>query len=52
MKAHAFRDQVVIITDAFSCIGWALALQLAGQGVKVVLAVRPADLLTWKNLSC
>lgn len=45
MKEDVFRDQVVIVTGASSGIGKALALNLAGQGAKVVLAARRADLL-------
>jgi short-subunit dehydrogenase len=52
MKADAFRDQVVIITGASSGIGQALALQLAGQGAKVVLAARRADRLEQVAMAC
>jgi short-subunit dehydrogenase len=52
MKADAFRDQVVVITGASSGIGRALALQLAGQGAKVVLAARRAELLDEIAQSC
>jgi NAD(P)-dependent dehydrogenase (short-subunit alcohol dehydrogenase family) len=45
MKTDVFRDQVVIITGASSGIGKSLALQLAGQGAKVVVAARRAERL-------
>ncbi len=45
MKPDAFCGQVVIVTGASAGIGKALALQLAGQGAKVVLAARRAGLL-------
>jgi short-subunit dehydrogenase len=45
MKAEPFRDQVAIITGASAGIGKSLALQLASQGAKVVLAARRADRL-------
>jgi short-subunit dehydrogenase len=52
MQREAFRDQVAIITGASSGIGRALALQLAGQGSKVVLAARRAELLEDTAAAC
>jgi NAD(P)-dependent dehydrogenase (short-subunit alcohol dehydrogenase family) len=52
MKKNMFRDQVAIITGASSGIGRALALQLAGQGAKVVAAARRADLLEQVAAAC
>lgn len=45
MNAEAFRGQVVIVTGASAGIGKALALLLAGQGAKVVIAARRAERL-------
>ncbi len=45
MRAEPFRDQVAIITGASAGIGKSLALQLAGQGAKVVIAARRVDQL-------
>ncbi len=45
MKPDAFRDQVVIVTGASAGIGQSLALALAGQCAKVVIAARRADRL-------
>ena len=52
MQREAFRDQVAIVTGASSGIGRALALQLAGQGAKVVLAARRADRLEQVAAEC
>jgi NAD(P)-dependent dehydrogenase (short-subunit alcohol dehydrogenase family) len=40
MKADAFRGQSVIVTGASAGIGKAMALQLAHQGARVVVAAR------------
>jgi short-subunit dehydrogenase len=45
MKANAFRDQVVIVTGASAGIGQSLALLLASQCAKVVIAARRTDRL-------
>jgi short-subunit dehydrogenase len=52
MKPDVFRDQVVIITGASSGIGKALALQLADQGAKVVLAARRIERLEEVMVEC
>lgn len=52
MKTLPFTDQVVIITGASSGIGRALALQVAEQGGKVVLAARRIDLLKQAAAEC
>jgi short-subunit dehydrogenase len=45
MKVDAFHDQVVIVTGASAGIGKSLALLLASQCAKVVIAARRADRL-------
>jgi len=52
MKRDAFRDQVVIVTGASAGIGKSLALQLAAQGAKVVIAARRADRLEQVAEAC
>ena len=52
MKADAFRGQVVIVTGASAGIGKALALQLASQGAKVVVAARRAQRLEEVAAGC
>jgi short-subunit dehydrogenase len=45
MKQDAFREQVVIVTGASAGIGKSLALKLASQCAKVVIAARRIDRL-------
>jgi short-subunit dehydrogenase len=45
MKQASFRDQVVIVTGASAGIGKALAIQLASQGARVVIAARREERL-------
>lgn len=52
MKNNSFADKVVIITGASAGIGKALALQLAEQGAKLVLAARDEKKLEDVALLC
>jgi short-subunit dehydrogenase len=45
MNGNEFREQVVIVTGASAGIGKSLALLLANQGARVVIAARRAELL-------
>lgn len=52
MKHAEFRDQVAIVTGASSGIGRAVALQLARQGSKLVIAARRAERLEHLAVEC
>lgn len=52
MKSDVYRDQVVIVTGASAGIGRSLAIQLARQGAKVVIAARRADRLELLAAEC
>ncbi len=52
MKTGAYRDQVVIVTGASAGIGRAIAIQLAGQGAKLVLAARRKERLEEVAAEC
>ena len=52
MRAAAFHGQVVVITGASAGIGRSLALQLADEGAKVVLAARRVNRLEQIAVEC
>jgi short-subunit dehydrogenase len=52
MKKDVFHGQVVIVTGASAGIGKALALQLAAQGAKVVIAARRTERLEQVAAEC
>src|SRR5512136_2886253 len=52
MRPDMFRDKVAIVTGASAGIGKAMVLQLAEQGVKVVLAARRVDRLEQMAEEC
>ncbi len=52
MTTPLFKDKVVIITGASSGIGQALALRLADEGARLVLAARNAERLEAVTATC
>lgn len=52
MKNDAFRGQVVVVTGASAGIGRALALLLAAQGARMVIAARRAERLEQLAVEC
>jgi NADP-dependent 3-hydroxy acid dehydrogenase YdfG len=52
MKSEAFRDKVAIVTGASAGIGKALAIQLARQGAKVMIAAKRTDRLEQVAAEC
>jgi short-subunit dehydrogenase len=52
MRESDFRDQVAVITGASAGIGRALAIKLAGQGAKVVIAARRIERLESVAAEC
>ena len=52
MSKSRFRGKVVWVTGASSGIGEALALQLVGEGARVVVSARRAELLEKLQARC
>jgi short-subunit dehydrogenase len=52
LKSDVFRDQVVIVTGASAGIGKSLALKLASQGAKIIIAARRAERLEDVAVEC